>query len=100
MEGFQDAVDYCRFTDLGFIGTPFTWDNRQQGSSNIKVRLDRGLADDMFMESFDNTVVRHIQTTRSDHCALLLEVGRLEWLGGSITRRPFRFENMWARHEN
>jgi hypothetical protein len=25
---------------------------------------------------------------------------RSEWLGGSNLRRPFRFENMWTRHEN
>jgi hypothetical protein len=28
MEGFRDAVDYCRMTDLGFSGLPYTWDNR------------------------------------------------------------------------
>lgn len=28
MEGFWKAVDTCGFTDLGFIGLPYTWDNR------------------------------------------------------------------------
>jgi hypothetical protein len=28
MEGFREAVDLCGFTDLGFIGLPYTWDNR------------------------------------------------------------------------
>jgi hypothetical protein len=23
MEGFRDAVDYCRFTDMGFSGHPY-----------------------------------------------------------------------------
>lgn len=29
MDGFRDAVDACGFTDLGFFGLPYTWDNRQ-----------------------------------------------------------------------
>jgi hypothetical protein len=31
MDGFCDAVNICGFTDLGFLGLPYTWDNRQQG---------------------------------------------------------------------
>jgi hypothetical protein len=99
MEGFREAVDCCRMTDLGFSGLPYTWDNRKQGRANIKVRLDRGLGDDRFMELFENTSVHHVQTTESDHCALLIKVGRSDWLGGSNSKRPFRFENMWTRHE-
>jgi hypothetical protein len=94
MEGFRYVVEYCRMTDLGYIGLPYTWDNRQQGYNNIKVRLDRGLGDDKFMELFDNSTVRHIQTTESDHCALLINMCRSEWLGGGPSGRPFRFENM------
>ena len=29
MDGFRGAVTDCGFMDLGFIGLPFTWDNRQ-----------------------------------------------------------------------
>lgn len=59
MEGFRDVVDYCNFSDLGFFGTPYTWDNRQQGNKNIKVCLDRGLGDAQFQECFDNTTYTH-----------------------------------------
>ena len=48
MDGFWDAVDTCGFSDLGFIGLPYTWDNQQQGDSNIKVRLDRAFANSFF----------------------------------------------------
>lgn len=43
MEGFRDAVSVCGFTDLGYIGLPYTWDNMQHGDRNVKVRLDRDL---------------------------------------------------------
>ena len=60
MDGFREAVDDCRLDDLGNIGLPYTWDNRQQGMNNVKVRLDRGLCDEKFQESFDNTSVLHV----------------------------------------
>ena len=31
MQGFRDALDYCRLRDLGFNGFPFTWCNRRPG---------------------------------------------------------------------
>jgi len=72
MDGFRGAVSDCGFTDLGFIGLPYTWDNKQQGRHNIKVRLDRGLATQDFLDLFRDVRVTHIQTTESDHCALLI----------------------------
>ena len=73
MEGFREAVAVCGFTDLGFIGLPYTWDNRQDDAHNIKVRLDRGLANDDFLDLFREVKVWHVQTTISDHCALVVE---------------------------
>jgi hypothetical protein len=99
MEGFREAVDYCRFTDLGFSGLPYTWNNKQQAPKNIKVRLDRALGDERFMDIFDNTSVRHVQTTESDHCCLLISISRSDWLRGGADERPFRFENMWVKHD-
>lgn len=52
MEGFREAVAMCGFSDLGFIGLPYTWDNRQDDDHNVKVRLDRGLATDGFLDLF------------------------------------------------
>jgi len=40
MEGFRDVISYAGFTDLGFSGLPYTWDNRRDGRHNVKVRLD------------------------------------------------------------
>jgi hypothetical protein len=39
MEGFQDAVADCGLVDLGFVGLPYTWDNRQAGTRNVKEPL-------------------------------------------------------------
>lgn len=96
MEGFREAVDVCGFVDLGFIGLPYTWDNRQQGNANIKVRRDRGFATGSFLDRYRSVRVWHIQTAESDHCALVLECLK----GGHRRRRGrrfFRYENMWRR---
>lgn len=56
MEGFREVVDFFGFTDLGYIGLPYTWDNRQQGEHNIKVRLYRGFANGAFLNLFQEDV--------------------------------------------
>lgn len=42
MEQFRDVLAECDLKDLGFSGTPWTYDNKKRGSRNVKVRLDRG----------------------------------------------------------
>ncbi|XP_044342365.1 uncharacterized protein [Triticum aestivum] len=39
MSGFREVVQMCGLSDLGYTGLPYTWDNRQEGGKNIKVRL-------------------------------------------------------------
>jgi hypothetical protein len=46
MIAFQEVVADCSFTDLGFSGLLYTWDNKQDGDWNVKVRLDRAFGDD------------------------------------------------------
>ena len=71
---FQDAVNDCGFTDLGFHGLPFTWDNRQEGDRNVKALLDRALGDNRFMAKLGDSEVFHLPLAESDHAGLLVEV--------------------------
>lgn len=73
MEGFREAIQDCGFMDLGYIGLPYTWDNRQQGDSNVKMCSNRGLATTDFLDLFQGVKVWHVQTTESDHCCLVIE---------------------------
>ncbi|KAK1684139.1 hypothetical protein QYE76_044987 [Lolium multiflorum] len=99
MEGFREAIEECKLEDLGFLGLPYTWDNKQHGDRNIKVRLDRALGDDKFMECFDNTTVNNVQCCESDHSALVISVRRSDWIDEGMISKPFRFENAWTRHD-
>jgi exonuclease III len=68
--------------DLGFIGQPWTFDNRQADSRNVKVRLDRAVATPSWSNWFPNALVRHIASSRSDHCPIVFE------LAGNSSARP------------
>lgn len=81
---FQDVVNDCRLFDLGFHGLPYTWDNRQEGDRNVKVRLDRALGDDSFLTTMGESEVYHLPLSELDHCGLLVEVG--ERTGGGRQR--------------
>ena len=98
MDGFRDTVDYCGFSDLSYKGLPYTWDNRREDSQNVKVRLDRGLADEAWLDMFGESSVTHVQTTESDHCAVLVHIPRSGSLQGGRRGKLFRYENMWQRH--
>ena len=63
---------------------------------NIKVRLDRGLANASFLELYNDIKVWHVQTVESDHCCLVVECNnrnRQAWR----RKKHFRYENMWRR---
>jgi hypothetical protein len=47
----------------------------QQSFDNIKFRLDRGLGGDKFTKIFDNTSLRHVQTTELDRYVVFINMG-------------------------
>lgn len=63
----------CGFMNLGYIGLLYTWDNRQEGDRNVKVRLDKGLTTDAFLGAFRDVKVCHVQTTMSNHICLAVK---------------------------
>jgi hypothetical protein len=44
MAEFKEVLAHCDVFDLGFSGVPWTFDNKQHGERNVKVRLDRAVA--------------------------------------------------------
>lgn len=69
MDEFGECLADYGLADLGFLGYPFTWDNKRDAEENIKVRLDRATCDANFMQMFPNTTVEHVITEESDHVA-------------------------------
>lgn len=46
MDEFRLVLESCKLVDLGFIGYPYTWNNKRPGAANTKQRLDRAVAND------------------------------------------------------
>ncbi|KAF5187888.1 hypothetical protein FRX31_022525 [Thalictrum thalictroides] len=72
---FIDMIDQCELCDLGFIGSFFTWQNKQYGSRRIWKRLDRGMANVAWKFRFPNMKIFHLTTVSSDHKLLILKTG-------------------------
>ncbi|EAZ07996.1 hypothetical protein OsI_30258 [Oryza sativa Indica Group] len=70
IQAFRDVVQRCELHDLGFSGVPYTYDNRREGRGNVKVCLDRALADDGWRGLFSTAQVFHLSSPRSDHCPI------------------------------
>ena len=52
MEDFRVALEDCGLADLGFSEHKFIWTNRRLGSAHTKQRLDRSMANKVWMEKF------------------------------------------------
>jgi hypothetical protein len=84
--------------DLGFEGPKFTWNNRQDCDTNIKVRLDRAVSNGHFSQVFQNCSVENLITTSSDHYAILVSLkGSSRVTMQHLVQQGFRFEAMWLR---
>ncbi|KAK6123881.1 hypothetical protein DH2020_042372 [Rehmannia glutinosa] len=73
MEEFRNTINNCGLTDLGFSGPRFTWTNMQHGDNNIQERLDRALANDVWISQFPYYRVTHLLRVKSDHNPLTIE---------------------------
>jgi hypothetical protein len=69
-----------------------TWSNHRQGSSLIKERLDRGIANCNWINFFPSYSVVYFLAHTSDHSPLLLNSNLLV----QSLPQPFRFEAFWT----
>lgn len=68
MRGFREALGYCDFVDLGFIGSRTTWWN-----SSTQLRLDRAVATPSWSDLFGYSRLVHLPPSDSDHAPILLQ---------------------------
>lgn len=73
MLAFRELIQNCDLHDLGYSGVPFTYDNHREGRNNVRVRVDRALADDSWRDIFSESQVVHLTSPCSDHCPVQIK---------------------------
>jgi hypothetical protein len=98
MRAFQQALEDCILSDLGYSSPKFTWQNCQEGDCFVKERLDRGVANNAWRGLFPDAEIIVTSTIFSDHAPIFLTLTR----GRGVQRRSrgFRFESSWAMEKN
>ncbi|XP_075655225.1 uncharacterized protein LOC142625458 [Castanea sativa] len=98
MQRFVDTINWCGLKDLGFIGPKFTSLYQQQNGTQIRERLDRGLATVDWIDRFPSAKLYHHTSSASDYCPLYLqfkEKRKVKRYG-----KKFKFEAMWLKNSN
>ncbi|KAG8474111.1 hypothetical protein CXB51_033599 [Gossypium anomalum] len=72
MEAFREVLEDCQLMDIGYSGAWFTWERGNLPKTNIRERLDRGVANEKWMNLFPSGGIQHLPYSMSDHCPLLL----------------------------
>lgn len=91
--GLSQVIEDLSLIDLGYSGYNFTWDNKRSGLANIQERLERGMANPLWLQNHLNFKITHLTMITSDHCPVLLgTIGQQLHLS-----QPFRFEQCWTR---
>jgi hypothetical protein len=93
MLDFREVISCSDLHDLCFKGTPWTFDNKQKGVNNVKVRLDRAVATSSWTDLYPNCNVTHLTSSRSDHCSILLDLCKEEIMNADA--KPRRYEAVW-----
>jgi exonuclease III len=80
MRDFEEVIEDCHLSDLGFIGPKFTWSNGRGGRALTKERLDRALANVEWRSLFPNADVKVLAKISSDHHPVLVKIKEEKWI--------------------
>lgn len=87
----------CNLVDLETSGPKFTWWNKRDGSNFTKAKLDRAVANELWLYLINNFTVTTLPRTNSDHHPICLKCSDASY-GSPLLY--FRFENAWMTHDN
>uniref|UniRef100_A0A803MYR8 Endonuclease/exonuclease/phosphatase domain-containing protein n=1 Tax=Chenopodium quinoa TaxID=63459 RepID=A0A803MYR8_CHEQI len=71
-EVLREAVHFCQFIDMVYIGHDFMWTNNRGGIENVQERLDRYFANQAWKDCFPGSFVTYLSKRWSDHLPILL----------------------------
>lgn len=92
MARFREALVDCGLSDMGFVGSRFTWSNRY-----TKERLDRSCQTTTWRDMYPCSRVVTLPPNKSDHNPIMVEVSA-DLVVYEKRPRRFRLEEMWVHH--
>ncbi|XP_020266987.1 uncharacterized protein LOC109842532 [Asparagus officinalis] len=92
---FNDFIQDSMLNHLKTIGCFYTWNNKQDDISRIWCSLDRALVNDSWIHNFNSSQVEFLLPSFSDHSPALVSILEDRIQG----KRPFKYFNMWAKHD-
>lgn len=78
--------------DIEIVGHQFTGERGRNTDHWVEIRLDRGLANESWLQTFPLAKLYNTEGSPSDHSLIFLEPKSTEI---RLRRRRFRFENAW-----
>ena len=72
MKNFRDVLDECGLTDLGFVGSKFTWCKNFANGISVWERLDRAVGTRNWFEKYLATKVKILECGSSDRKPLII----------------------------
>lgn len=60
MEAFRKVFSECQLSNMGYSGMWYTWERGNLLETNVRERLDRGVAFDKWMTLFPNALIQHL----------------------------------------
>lgn len=87
---FREFLERSNLFDVSLSGRKFTW---YKYNGTCKSKLDRALINGFWADKWQDTLLRGLPRSISDHCAIILSTKEEDW-----GPRPFRFINAWMSH--
>ncbi|KAL1105841.1 hypothetical protein V6Z11_D04G160800 [Gossypium hirsutum] len=96
MAEFRSTLEDCLLYDVSYTSRWFTWERGWFLSSNLRERLDRGVATPNWLHHFLDFSLEHLSHSFSDHYPLLLNtMGKMRHKENRLALL-FRFEAKWC----
>lgn len=74
---FIDFIRNSGLLDLDIHGRKFTW---YRANGTCKIRIDRAMINDKWLEKWPCSFLRGLPRTVSDHCAIVVDTKSTEWV--------------------
>lgn len=88
-----NCLRHCNLIDLEASGPKFTFSNNRDIQHYTRVKLDRAIANDFFLEAFKHIQVTTLPRTSSDHHPVCIKFSPNT---PDVACQP---ENAWLSHE-